>query len=139
MSNITKVILGVIAVVAVVFGFRATTDTKVQGVNRSNEYQALTIVPATTATGGMLCTAGGALGSIVITGAAAGVIEIYDATTTNGTLRTTVATSSLTKLATIPASTVAGTYVFDVVANTGLAWARTLAATPTTTLTYRCY
>ncbi len=76
------------------------------------------------------------LGSVVITGAAAGVINIYDATTSNVNLRTgNVPTSTILK-ATFPASAAAGTYTFDTTVTNGL-YVSILGTMPTTTITYR--
>lgn len=85
----------------------------------SNAYQSTTtrtavngnpLTSPTTLTNGY-----GTLGSVVITGANTGIINIYDASTTvNGGVYGT------TTLATFPASTVAGTYVFDVAFKYGL-------------------
>lgn len=76
------------------------------------------------------------LGSVIITGAGAGFINFYDATTSSVLLRaTTLATSSIT-LASIPPSAAAGTYTFDLVAKYGLLMEVTGTA-PTSTVTYR--
>ncbi len=93
---------------------------------RGSEYQGTTTVANT----------GGTLGSVVITGAAAGVINIYDATTSNVNLRTPGLSSTTQLLATIPASTVAGTYTFDRVFFSGL-YVSIVGTTPTTTITFR--
>src|SRR3990167_5853495 len=55
----------------------------------------------------------GSLAQVTITGAGAGVLYFWDATTTNSSLRTSSQASSTLLVATIPASTVAGTYTFD--------------------------
>lgn len=73
----------------------------------------------------------GSLGSVVITGAAAGVINIYDATST-----VTNTEWATTTLATFPASTAAGTYTFDATFKKGLL-VEILTATPTSTITWR--
>jgi hypothetical protein len=84
----------------------------------------------------VLKTSPGTLGSVVITGAGAGSITLYDATTTDVTKRA-LATTSLTVVAQLPASTAAGTYTFDANFYKGLAavWSSTL--TGTSTITYR--
>lgn len=81
---------------------------------------------------------GGLLGSVVITGAGAGSFAIYDATTSNATLRTTSATTSLKVLAQFPANASAGTYTFDEYYQYGLAVEFT-GAIGTSTITYRSY
>jgi hypothetical protein len=59
----------------------------------------------------------GILGHVVITGANTGTFCLHDATTTNATLRTKTATSTI---ACFPASVAAGTYIFDLTFNDGL-------------------
>jgi mannose/fructose/N-acetylgalactosamine-specific phosphotransferase system component IID len=80
-----------------------------------------------------LRTGSGILGSVVITGAGAGQITLYDATTTNSSLRTKLATTTIVN---IPASTAAGTYTFDVVFNDGLIFEYSGTA-PTSTITWK--
>lgn len=75
----------------------------------------------------------GALGSVVITGTAAGVMNFYDATTSDATKRTNPAT---TTIATFAASVAAGTYTFDATFNYGLLY-ETTGTAPTSTITYR--
>lgn len=76
----------------------------------------------------------GTFGSVVITGANTGVMYFYDATTTDKTLRTNQAT---TTIATFPASTAAGTYTFDAVVNYGVVYQLVVGVTPTSTITTR--
>lgn len=108
----------------------------------SNEYMATSTAASTgygaTITGSKLIRTGqGALGSIIITGAAAGVINFYDATTTDITKRTGNTATSTILIASIPASLAAGTYVFDVAYKTGLFFDLPSGTMPTTTVTYR--
>ena len=73
----------------------------------------------------------GSLGSVVITGAAAGQVNLYDATSTvTNTLWAT------TTLATFPLSAAAGTYTFDVTFSKGLL-IEVIGATPSSTITWR--
>ena len=106
-------------------------------VAQSHEYQSTTTSLGRFATGPtILKTGSGVLGSVVVTGAAAGPIYFYDATTTNVLLRTNQpATSSIIR-ATLPASIVAGTYTFDVNYVNGLI-VEMQGTIPTTTITYR--
>lgn len=83
----------------------------------------------------VLKTAQGTLGSVIITGAQAGHMTVYNATTSDVTLRA-LATSSLDVLAHIPSSAAAGTYTFDAEANRGLLLV-VEGTQPTTTITYR--
>ena len=75
----------------------------------------------------------GVFGSIVVTGANTGMINIYDATTTNKNLRTKTATTTLVS---IPASMAAGTYTFDIIFNNGLIYEYSGLA-PTSTITWK--
>lgn len=78
----------------------------------------------------------GTLGSIVITGAAAGTMNFYDATTSNINLRTgNTATSTILK-ASFPASAAAGTYTLDTLVTNGL-YVSIVGTMPTSTITYR--
>lgn len=137
-----KIKLGIVVVVIVSLVFIATQFVKkdsLGSVNTGNEYRALVIANNLQGTSGTLCSSSGTLGSVVITGAAASYLEFYDATTSNSSLRTTVATTSLTKIASIPVSATAQTFTFDVISPTGLIWEVSSAtAKATTTVTYKC-
>lgn len=78
----------------------------------------------------------GALGSVVITGAAVGSITFYDATTSDVTKRAATMSSTSIQIADVTFSLVAGTYVFDVAYGRGLLAVLNSTA-PTTTITYR--
>lgn len=73
----------------------------------------------------------GDLGSVVITGAGTGVINIYDATTTGPH-----SDSATTTIASFPASTAAGTYTFDAQYYKGLI-IEIIGSAATSTITYR--
>lgn len=78
----------------------------------------------------------GSLGSVIITGAGAGQITFYDATTSDATKRSANQSTSTITLADIHTSAAAGTYVFDIAYGRGLLM--TIAGTaPTSTVTYR--
>lgn len=78
---------------------------------------------------------GGTVGSVVITGAVAGSITLYDATSTDLNLTTTRAS---TTIATFPVSTAANTYTIDSVFYNGLIVSFSSAtALPTSTITWR--
>lgn len=79
----------------------------------------------------VLNTGPGALGSVVITGAGTGVINVYDGTTT-----TSHSDSATTTIATIPASAAAGTYTFDALYYKGLI-IEIVGSAATSTITYR--
>lgn len=87
--------------------------------------------------GGLVKTGAGALGTVVVTGANTGYINIYDATTTNVNNRTGNTATSSIYIGSLPASLVAGTYVFDVEFSTGLYLDLVTGTMPTTTVTYR--
>ncbi len=84
----------------------------------------------------LLKTRFGSLGSVIITGAGAGYIDIYNASTTDATLRTVTATTSLPTIAHFPANTVAGTYDFNTIFTDGLlvVWTGDIG---TSTITYK--
>lgn len=88
-------------------------------------------------TGRRLKPGAGSFGSIVITGANTGIVNIYNATTTNINLRTGNKATSTILIASIPASTAAGTYVFDASYTDGLYIDLVSGSMPTTTITYR--
>ncbi len=83
------------------------------------------------ANGQLLQLGPGDLGSVVITGAGTGIINIYDATSTITNRQT-----GTTTLATFPASTAAGTYTFDAQYYNGLV-IEVSGSVATSTITYR--
>jgi hypothetical protein len=110
-------------------------------VARSGEYHA-TSTGASNVYGAftgdtLIQTGAGTLGSVVITGANTGVVNFYNATTSNVLARTGQRASSTLLMASIPASTVAGTYTFDVSYTDGLLLELESGLAPTTTITYR--
>lgn len=78
----------------------------------------------------------GTLGSVVITGANTGIVDFYDATTTDVNKRTGQKPTSTIRVANIPASLAAGTYTFDVIFVNGLMMVSS-GLLPTTTITWR--
>lgn len=75
----------------------------------------------------------GSLARVTITGAGAGQMVFYDATTTDATARTNTAT---TTIANFPASAAAGTYDFDAVFNYGLIY-EVIGDTATSSIMWR--
>ena len=133
--SVSVVVIIVLAVLLVGTGMQNNQPT-LGSVDYGGEYQGTTTSTGRFPTTVTLKTGNGALGSVVITGAAAGVINIYDATTSNVLARTGNTPTSTIYLASIPASAAAGTYTFDRVFFTGLVV--DIAGTmPTTTITYR--
>lgn len=114
---------------------------QVGSVETGQEYQSVSLAAsavygATASSPVTVKTRAGSLGSLVITGAADGVLHFYDATTTDASARTVTATTSLL-IATIPASLAAGTYVFDLEFTDGLIVDLESGSFPTSTITYR--
>jgi hypothetical protein len=129
--------LAVLAVFLVLYFFVAGNAPHAAGsVGIGNDYQGTTTSQGRFTNDITLATGTGSFGSIVITGAAAGVINIYDATTSNVSARTGQTASSTILLASIPASAAAGTYTFDRVYENGL-YVDIVGTIPTTTITYR--
>lgn len=92
---------------------------------------------ATVTSGRMIKRGAGVLGTVVITGANTGVVNFYDATTTNVSLRTGNKATSTILIASFPASAAAGTYVFDDGVNDGIYIDLVSGTMPTTTVLYR--
>ncbi len=101
-----------------------------------NEYKATTTNSMTTDITRVLKNGPASLGSVVITGAAAGSMTFYNATTTNPNFRNAIYSSSSILLADFPNSVAAGTYTFDVDAPVGLVVVFS-GTEPTSTITYR--
>ena len=113
---------------------QSNTPLTVGSVSRFSEYTSTTTKTfngTSLATPSVLVLGPGTLGSITITGANTGVINIYDGTSTVTNKQT-----GTTTLATIPASTVAGTYTFDSLFTNGLV-IEEIGLVPTSTITYR--
>lgn len=104
--------------------------------SRGSEYQGTTTTTGSFLPEQLVQSTGGTLGSVTITGAATGVINIYDATTSNVSLRTNQTASTTILLATFPASAPAETYTLDRVFFNGL-YVSVIGTMPTTTITYR--
>ena len=112
------------------------TAANLKGVNDGQAYRSVTTATGLTTNKDLLKLGNGVLGSVVITGAASGTFELYDATTTDATLRTITATTSLTKLASFPTNAAVGDYIFDSAFTQGLIVAFT-GTQGTTTITFR--
>ncbi len=109
---------------------------------QGQEYMATTTaansVYGATVTGSTLIRTGsGSLASVIITGANTGVVNLYDATTSDITKRAARLSTSTILIATLPANLVAGTYVFDAVYSNGLYFDLISGSAPTSTITYR--
>lgn len=126
--------IGVLLILAFNFIRIGLPNSASGGVTVGNEYEATstrnsvgTELPTLT----VLKTGSGSLGSVVITGAASGIMNFFDATSTD--TNTEWATTSLV---TFPASTAAGTYVFDINFKKGLLY-EIIGTAPTSTPTWR--
>ncbi len=82
----------------------------------------------------LIQSGGGALGSVTITTAGTGKLTLYDATTTNASLRTKTAT---TTLANFNITTTVGTYTFDAIFYDGLIVEFTGTNVASSSITYR--
>ena len=94
------------------------TVNPIGSVSVSNEYQSIQTGNSLPANGTVLKPVPGVLGSVIVTTTATGVLTIYNATTSNVTLRA-LATSSLEIIA-ILANPVVGTYTYDIEADQGM-------------------
>jgi hypothetical protein len=140
MANKILIGLGIVALslitsIAVVEMNKPKTEQSLGSVNQANEYHATTTSYLAVPTGAVK-EGYGALGSVVITGAGAGLIEIFDATTTNSGLRAASMTTTSIQMVSIPESTAAGTYTFDMIFKNGLI-ITTQTVRPTSTITWR--
>lgn len=127
-------LLALVAVALMSYSLRPTTSFG--SVSRGSEYHATTTRSNLFQNDIVIDPTSGIFGSVVITGAAAGVIELYDATTSNVNLRTGNTASSTILLASFPASAATGTYTFDQTYNNGLL-IHVVGTMPTTTVTWR--
>lgn len=138
MNKILAVVLALGVIVALYLSSYSKQE-QVGSVQQGGEYQSTTTSTGRFATGStVLCTTNATLGSVVVTGAAAGVINFYNATTANPTLRHSQYSTSSIWMTNIPTSAAANTYTFDAVAPIGLVL-DIQGTMPTTTITYRCY
>lgn len=110
--------------------------TSVGGVSKASEYHATTTSPGRFPSAYLLSTGVGTLGSVIITGPAAGSISLYDATTSNVNLRTGQKATSSLLIADFPMNTATSTYVFDSIFIDGL-YIQTNGTMPTSTITWR--
>ncbi len=78
----------------------------------------------------------GSLGSVIITGAGAGTMNFYDATTSNVNFRNPGNASSSILIASFPVSAATATYTIDANLNNGLLY-EVIGTAPTSTITWR--
>lgn len=130
------------AILLMMFGTQLQEAGKQLGsVSVSSEYVATSTAANTVyggfTTGRLIKSGYGTLGQVTITGANTGIVNIYNATTTNVNLRAGNKATSTILIASIPASAAAGTYVFDAQFTDGLFLDLNSGIMPTTTVTYR--
>ena len=107
------------------------------GVTVGNEYKSTSTIHTSVIDSRLIRRGWGQLGSVVVTGVGTSAFSLYDATSTNFSTNDKKSTST-DLLVTIPASTVAGTYVFDLEYSDGLfIYYDVIGTAPTTTITYR--
>lgn len=135
-TNRAIVFLAVMSLVLMAaFLVSVNTPRALGSVTTGQEYLATTTNAASLNTR-TLKAGRGALGQVTITGAGAGTMTFYDATTSNSTLRTgQLATSSLAVIADFPASAAAGTYMFDAGFSNGLLLVTTGVAATSSVMT----
>jgi len=143
-SELKFFLAGVVAVIIVGGVFALNKDKEVNptgSVSQANEYMATSTaanaVYGALTTDKLLKTGQGALGSVVITGANTGIMNFYNATTSNVLARTNNIATSTILMASIPASAAAGTYTFDVAFTTGLLLELESGNMATATVTFR--
>lgn len=134
------VVLVSVGIAMVTFG--TGVQDRLGSVAVSNEYiatssAASSVYGATVSSSRIIKTGPGALGQVTITGANTGVVNFYNATTTNVNLRTGQKATSTILIASLPASLAAGTYVFDAQFTDGLFIDVVSGNAPTTTILYR--
>lgn len=136
MSNNFKLVSSIAVVLLLVvlfFGSRDSNPVKLGSVQDGHAYTSTTTynfrgAPTFQAVQ-VLKLGQGVLGSVVITGAVAGAMTFYDATSTTDTGSTTITV--------FPASAGANTYTFDVAFTRGLIVGTSAGLAPTTTITLR--
>lgn len=140
---VSKILAAMAAVALLLGGVVALTvqDLSLGSVAVSNEYQATSTAESADRgafTGSRVIKTGrGTLGSVMITGAATGIVYLYDATTTNADFRAASKATTTLLIVEFPASTAEGTYVFDISFNDGLYFDLASGVMPTTTVTFR--
>ena len=137
MKNYLLPVIIVILLFVVGWYYSANKEEITTGsVSVSNEYRSVRTGEVSGNDNGIIMKSSqGVLGSVVVTGIADGGIIIYNATTSDVTLRA-IDTLSLEVLVHLPKSVAVGVYTYDIVANIGLVL-DVDGAQPTTTVTFR--
>jgi len=139
--NKTLKVLSVVVVVVVAYFVLINQPKNIGSVPITHEYLA-TSTAASNAYGAwtndtLVRSGVTTFGSVIITGANTGIVNIYDATTTSILKRAPSKATSTILIASFPASTAAGTYTFDIQLKDGLYVDLVSGLMPTTTITYR--
>ena len=116
-------LLTLIMVVIIGVGVYTKGNVKVDvplGGSSGEPYNATTTPQGTVFADSLIWTGQGTFGGLVVTVAGNNVYDILNATTTNINLRTGNKATSTILMATIPASLVAGNYIFDTLFTDGL-------------------
>lgn len=123
--------------------FENNTKVALGSTIMGNDYLSTTTAASTaygtTITGDALIKTGsGSFGGFIVTGATAGIVNFYDATTTDVTKRTGNKATSSILITSLPASLAAGDYTgYDVTFSTGLYIDLVSGTMPTTTVKFR--
>ena len=124
MKTILVIIALTMLVIAGMLGYSLKQpEQPVGSVQRASEYQATTTNWAWTTTGSssaVLKYGNGALGSIIVTGQGGKTIDLYDATTTNVSLRKNNPATSTIWMASLPTNASSTTFTFDTIFQNGL-------------------
>jgi len=143
MNKLLLSIIGVAIIVAGVLWYFHPSEPiePIKGVSEGNQYNATSTAASNgygAITGDQLIKTGwGTFGSLVITGANTGVMNFYNATTSDITKRTGNKATTTLLITSIPASLTAGTYVFDAIFTNGLLLELENGIMPTTTILHR--
>ena len=136
----SKSIIALALVIFVVGVFYFNDESKVaQGLTLEGHYATTTAgnaVYGSFTTGRLIKTGYGYFDKLVITGANTGVLNFYDATTTDITKRTGNTSTSSILIASVPASAAAGNYLFNTALVHGLYVDLVSGTMPTSTISY---
>lgn len=142
--NLKQKIIGVLLAIVALLGGGAAMN--LGSVSVGDQYQSTTTPAVATGTNlcparvGMASSTTGVLGAVNVLASGAGVLVIYDATTTNANLRSADQATTSIRMATFAASPTAGSYHFDIGFKRGLLVDYTTTGTgvSSTTISYRC-
>lgn len=146
-TNYKVVLAGAIgALAAIIYLLINPPFVALGSVPVGNQYQSTTTPSVADATNlcparvGTASSTTGVLGSVNVLKSGAGELVIYDATTTNASLRSADQSTSTIRLADFNTSPTAGSYHFDIAFKRGLLVDYTTTGTgvSSTTISYRC-